>query len=184
MADRAGHSDAEGAAAPRRRVFFALWPDAATRAALFKATRAAVRDGGGRPTPARNLHVTLAFLGPVTEGMLAELSALGPLPSPAFDLELDRLGYWERAQILWVGPGHVPPPLASLEAALWQRLVALGFARDPRPYFPHVTIARKAQAARGVVRAVTWPVRGFALVESRPGPRSSRYELLASWRFE
>jgi hypothetical protein len=33
----------------RHRVFFALWPDDATRAAISRATRAAVGSSGGRP---------------------------------------------------------------------------------------------------------------------------------------
>src|SRR5690606_7943609 len=46
-----------------RRIFFALWPDDATRGAIERACRQAVRRSGGRPTAKRNLHLTVAFLG-------------------------------------------------------------------------------------------------------------------------
>jgi len=171
------------AGAHRHRVFFALWPDDLVRESITRATRTAVRQCGGRPTPRANLHVTLAFLGPLTPEDLAKVLALTPPPVAPFELVLDRLGLWERAQVLWIGPTGIPQPLTRLEQALWTALVALGFQREPRPYRPHVTIARKAQAARGAVAAVAWRVDGIALVESRPGPRRSRYDVLKSWRF-
>lgn len=171
------------APAARRRVFFALWPDERTRLAIIRATRAAVRHCGGRPTPRNNLHVTLAFLGPVTETDLARLRALEPPATAPFELVLDRLGLWPCAQVLWMAPTGVPPPLLALERGLWDRLVGLGFERDPRPYLAHVTVARKAQAACGGADPIRWPVGGIALVESKPGPRSPRYEVLESWDF-
>jgi len=50
-----------------RRLFFALWPDEATREQLAHITRKAVRGSGGRPIPVENLHSTLVFLGSVPE---------------------------------------------------------------------------------------------------------------------
>jgi len=166
---------------PRRRVFFALWPDATTRRAIHRATRMAVRHCGGKPTPQDNLHITLAFLGPLTREDLARVERLEPPAVGRFELVLDRLGYWERAQVLWLAPAEIPPVLMELERRLWDRLVAMGFERERRPYLPHVTIARKAQAARGTVAPVSWPVATVALVESKTGPRNSRYEVLRSW---
>jgi 2'-5' RNA ligase len=168
---------------PRRRVFFALWPDAATRRAIVRATRDVVRHCGGRPTPDANLHATLAFLGPITAADLAKVLAAVPPPAAPFDLVLDRLGLWERSQVLWVAPAETPEPLLRLEREVWDLLVELGFARERRAYLPHVTVARKAQAARGTVTPVHWPVDGIALVESKTGPRSPRYEVLKSWAF-
>ena len=167
----------------RRRVFFALWPDEVTRTAITRATRDPVRHCGGKPTPVANLHITLAFLGPITESDLAKLVALVPPPAAPFELVLDRLKLWERAHVLWVGPSATPEALITLERELWDRLVALGFTRERRPYVPHVTLARKAQAARGTVSPVAWRINGISLVESKTGPRSARYTVLKSWPF-
>ncbi|NIW23299.1 MAG: RNA 2',3'-cyclic phosphodiesterase [Gammaproteobacteria bacterium] len=174
------------AAAPRparRRVFFALWPDDETRQALSRATRGAVRQCGGKPTPIENLHATLAFLGPITPDDLANVEALTPPASEPFEIVLDRLKHWERSSVLWIGPTDVPMALLTLERELWDRLVDLGFSRERRPYVPHVTLARKAQAARGSVSPVPWRIDGIALVESKTGPRNSRYTVLKSWQF-
>ncbi|NNC65868.1 MAG: RNA 2',3'-cyclic phosphodiesterase [Gammaproteobacteria bacterium] len=168
----------------RRRVFFALWPDDTTRTAIACATRDAVRHCGGKPTPVENLHVTLAFLGPITPVDLAKVEALTPPASAPFELVLDRIYLWQRAQIFWIGPNTIPEPLLTLEHALWDSLVDLGFRRERRPYVPHVTLARKAQIARGTVSPVPWRVEGISLVESKTGPRSSRYTVLKSWPFD
>lgn len=51
-----------------RRLFFALWPDAAMREELAAVARDAVRSArGARPVALESLHVTLAFLGAVPE---------------------------------------------------------------------------------------------------------------------
>jgi 2'-5' RNA ligase len=172
---------APAAPAPRRRIFFALWPDATTRRAIVRATRGAVRRCGGKPTPEANLHVTLAFLGPVDTETLGTVEALVPPPVAPFALVLDRLGLWERAQILWLAPSEPPPVLAALERGLWDRLEALGFTPDPRTYHAHITLARKAQAAHATVARIVWPVASVALVESKTGPRHSRYTVLKTW---
>ena len=182
MAESVSGNDAVGRP-PRRRVFFALWPDDDTRNAVLRATRSAVGQCGGKPAPAANLHVTLAFLGPITPADLAKVEALTPPSSAPFELVLDRLGLWERAHVLWAGPSAVPDALLTLERELWDRLVNLGFERERRPYVPHVTLARKAQAARGALSPVPWRIDGIALVESKTGPRNSRYTVLKSWPF-
>ena len=167
----------------RRRLFFALWPDATTRQAITRATRRAVRASGGKPTPAANLHVTLAFLGPVAAEDLVRVEAVEPPACEPFEPVLDRLGHWDRARVLWLGPSEAPVALRSLERDLWDRLVALGFERERKPYLPHVTLARKARSDDGDIEPVVWRVDGIALVESQTGPRHSRYTVTRSWPF-
>ena len=168
----------------RRRVFFALWPPETVRWDLLRSTRAAVRRSGGPGTPAGNLHITLAFLGPLTEADLATVVRVPPIPSTAFTIELDKLGYWSRSRVLWLGATRVPGELVQLERNLWDALVAVGFERERRPYHPHVTIARKARSVETPVQSVVWPVSKLGLVESRPGTRHSVYEVLREWAFD
>ena len=167
----------------RRRVFFALWPDESVRRQVVCTTRSAVRRSGGRATPPGNLHITLAFLGPLTEADLARAVRVPPVASPAFPIVLDRLGFWEGSRVLWIGPSQIPAVLTRLEAVLWDALTAVGFERERRPYRPHVTLARKAGRVEQAVAPVTWPVAELALVESRPGGRRSVYHALRTWPF-
>ena len=168
----------------RRRIFFALWPDAETRRALVRATHSAVRRSGGRATPPENLHVTLAFLGPVTEALLERVRRVPPLLSPHFELIFDRLAFWRGSRALWVSPRLVPHAMVALEANLWERLVEVGFERERRSYQPHITMARKAKGVDDGVLAVSWLVSELALVESKPGGQHPVYDTLHVWPFK
>ena len=129
----------------RRRVFFALWPQETIRRELLRATRTAVRRSGGRGTPPGNLHITLAFLGPLTEVDLAAAVRVPPIPSREFTIELDKLGYWPRSRVLWLGASQTPAELVQLERDLWDALVSVGFQRERRPYNPHVDAGAQGQ---------------------------------------
>ena len=165
----------------RRRVFFALWPDDATRSAISRASRRVVRLSGGRPTAKRNLHVTVAFLGMLDVAQLARASRVPPIPVGPFELELDRLGHFQGPRVLWLGPTAVPEALTVLERRLWEGLEREGFEREPRVYRPHLTLARRARSVEEAVAPVRWTIESLTLVESVPLPRNVHYEPLEQW---
>jgi 2'-5' RNA ligase len=162
-------------------VFFALWPDAATRGAISRATRAAVQASGGRPIAKDRLHLTVAFLGELTPAGLAVARSVPPLPVGAFELTLDTVGVWPESRILWLAPANPPEALGELEATLWERLAEHGFRSEERVYRPHVTLARRARALEALVEPVSWAVGELALVESFPDGRGVHYEVLERW---
>lgn len=165
-----------------RRLFFALWPDEATRAALYRATRATARHSGGKPVAPGHLHLTLLFLGNVPDERLeAVATAAGALRVPPFELSLDRYGWFEAAQVLWLGCREPPPELRPLAGELAHLMTEVaGLRPDPRPFHPHVTLARKVRnpPELDAPRSVAWPVRGFALVESVTDPGGATYSVL------
>lgn len=166
------------------RLFFAIWPDEAARAALVHATRKAVRGSGGRPIPVANLHSTLVFLGAVAEEQLPQLTAVAAgLGSPSFELLFDRLEHWPRPAILCAACSQPPPAAVELASTLGKLLLKQGFAPDAKPFRPHVTLARKVMKphAVGALQPIAWPVNGIALVESVTAPEGSRYTVLGSW---
>jgi 2'-5' RNA ligase len=176
-------ADAEEVAQPpsSRRVFFALWPDAAVRSQLVRATREPVRLSGGRPTPKDRLHVTVAFLGSLTEAGLTVARGVPPIGVGAFDFVLDRLGAFANGGILWIDARSVPPALTELERRLWEELESIGFIRAERIYRPHVTLARRARPVEAEVPPVEWRVTELALVESLPDGAKVHYEVLETW---
>ncbi|MGH8273453.1 MAG: RNA 2',3'-cyclic phosphodiesterase [Gammaproteobacteria bacterium] len=166
-----------------RRLFFALWPDAATRSAIRRTTRQAVRQVGGRPVPAENYHLTLAFLGAQPEVRIpALLEAAAGVAPPRGELSLDRLGCFSRARVLWLGPERTPSGLRRDAHALWDALAPLGVARERRPFAAHLTLARKiACPPEAQIRPILWRYAGFILAESVTDPRGARYTVIAKW---
>lgn len=167
----------------RRRVFFAIWPDEKTRGALTRATRSVVNRCGGRAISPSNLHVTLAFIGSVTETFLMHIQQIPPFASPGFELVFDRLGFWSGPRVLWTSPSQIPTALIELELVLWNRLAGIGFERQKSSYRPHVTLARRAKFIEESISPVSWSVSGLALVESKLDGRYPTYEVLEAWPF-
>ena len=161
------------------RLFLAVWPDAAARAQL-----ATYRDGwrwplGARPVDDDKLHLTLHFIGAFERSRIAALAgALASVAALATQLRADRPEVWRGG--IAVLRLHDDAQLFALHGALGDLLSAEGVALDPRPFAPHVTLARRARHGTppAAPADVHWPVRGFALVESIHAP-SARYEILA-----
>ncbi|MDO8293925.1 MAG: RNA 2',3'-cyclic phosphodiesterase [Gallionella sp.] len=171
-------------AAQKLRVFFALWPDAETASHLAALGENLVGGCGGRVMPAANLHMTLAFIGAVTPAQIERLVALAAgVRCEAFDLRLDRLGFWPQGGILWAGCRQAPSCQRRLFAELASGVRAAGFTLDARTPVPHVTLARRARCA-SLPRLGTplgWRADEFALVESIAQPVGVRYRVLETF---
>lgn len=173
-------------AEPTRRLFFALWPDAAARAAMAALAKERISTSARR-VAADNLHITLAFPGNVTAGVQACLEAAADRLSGApFELAIDRLGYWPGPRIIWAAPSVTPPELWSLAAELRGVLAGCGLEPENRPYQAHITLVRKVSRALPVTRVtpIPWSIRDFCLVESVSDPDGVRYRVLRNWSLE
>lgn len=166
------------------RLFFALWPDPVLRDTLYKVTRNAVRASGGKPVPPENFHITLAFLGSLSpdEAKQAREGA-ADVQGRSFDLILDRFGFWPEPRVVWLGASQAPAAGRRLGADLITALAARGLKPDPKPFIPHLTLARKVAKPGdlGSVQPIRWAVEGFALVRSVTDPAGSRYSVLQTW---
>lgn len=165
------------------RLFYALWPDDATRAALIRLQAALP----GRITPPEDLHLTLAFLGSQPAATLpARQALLTELPAAAMTLRLDYLGFFPKNGIVWSGIQQPPPALAALRQTLLAALAQQGVGLDQSAHFkPHVTLARDALAtvAAADMAPILWRADHIALVQSSTGS-TPRYRLLASRRLQ
>ena len=170
--------------AERMRVFFALWPDAATAAALHARGRTLRAECGGRLMRRETVHMTLAFLGDVPASRLAVLEEVaGALHAERFVLELDRVGGWHGHRVLWAGCETVPAALQALAAELGARLRAAGFELEARAFNPHVTLVRNALRSPRQTEAplLRWPVASFVLVASERYADGAHYRVLERW---
>jgi len=166
-----------------RRLFFALWPDDASRRALAAEAERLAPQCGGYPLPAENMHITLAFLGGVDASRLEALVDL-TRAWPTLDGEwtLDRLGHFPQPRIVWAGSRTPNAELTTLNAELWRALGRHGFTSPQREFTPHVSLVRQADHAATVSRLSTrirWRFDHLALVESQLGGGGSHYRTLA-----
>lgn len=187
---------AEGAGEPlppaTARVFFALWPPARVADELGRIARQAADRFGGRAIRPEAIHLTLAFLGEVSEDCLPALAdAARSVQAAPFDLILDRLGYWRRNQLLWAGCEASPVALDDLHRELQAVLAGAGLpsGHEPRRFKPHITLVRKLpwRGDRAGVADVTpigpvhWPCGQFALVRSQLSAEGSSYKIIGEF---
>jgi RNA 2',3'-cyclic 3'-phosphodiesterase len=161
--------------------------------------RPVVRDAGPglRPVPAKNFHLTLAFLGAVPLSRLDALSEVAaqcaqefasrnpPSPqSPPIELTLDTLEHWRKPQILCATASQTPPSAIALAESLQRALTAQGFTPDLKPFRAHATLARKVRHVTRELRIepVRWRFREFHLVESHAATaQTSIYSTREKW---
>jgi 2'-5' RNA ligase len=167
------------APAKHPRLFYAVWPDPATRQQLKQWQRQVQ----GRNTHIDDFHLTLAFLGERPPELLPVLKDI-LLALPALDATfvLNRFGYFEHHKIAWAGMTQPPPELFQLQAGLMHALEQHGITTNHEPiYTPHVTLARKAAAPQADSFApIAWHAHTIALAQSGSGEHGAKYEILYS----
>lgn len=168
-----------------RRLFFALWPSSAEQEAFEQLLRPYVLACGGRAIPARNLHVTLAFLGQVSEPRLEvakqcadRLGSCGRV-----DLQFHRVEVWKRSRVLSLVPLATPPKLSELVERLKFNLLSEHFETRQEEYRPHMTLARDAKKRidEALPDSIAWSTTQFVLVQSETTASGSNYTILHYW---
>ena len=148
---------------------------------------------------ADNLHLTLKFLGGIAQTRVEALSnaasrAAGSIQP--FGLTLEGAGAFPPrgvARVLWLGINDSSGALARLQNNLEGECAAAGFAREERPFHPHLTLARirAPQGARELARlhretgfaAIEFPVTELVLMRSDLGAGGSRYTEISRHEF-
>lgn len=168
------------APATAARLFVALWPGPAVRRALAGCRDRQAWPAGARPTADRQLHLTLHFIGAVPAGRVGEVAAALAVPSAAFELTLDRIEAWPRGLVVCC-PAAIPTAMQHLHAELAGALRQLALPVEPRPFRPHVTLARRASPCPPLTQPgpLRWPVHDHVLVQSIAG---APYRVLRRYR--
>jgi 2'-5' RNA ligase len=169
-----------------QRLFFGLWPSAATADEIMAWALDAHALCGGRMMQAEALHMTLAFLGNTPEDKVHELVQAAPgWTVPVGTLQLKRFGRFAGPRVVWAGPssedGERVPWLDDAYASLWSHLEGAGWERPASVFRPHVSLLRKAGPCELDVLsrpALSWTPEQCVLVASRPAEGGSRYEIL------
>lgn len=106
--------------------------------------------GSGNFTLADNLHLTLKFLGETPPHRIMDIEeAMRRAVGEPLKLEL-RGAKAFRSGIVSAEVGGDIPALSSLVSRLEDALHTAGFAKEQRPYRPHITLVREWRAAPGL----------------------------------
>jgi 2'-5' RNA ligase len=111
-------------------------------------------------------------------------AALENLKVPTLWLTLDRFGYWPKSRILWLGTNRTPEMLAGLVDDLHHHLKACGFTPEQRPFYTHITLARKFPSIVSlphIEEPLNWQANCVSLVESINQVKGVHYKVLQRW---
>jgi RNA 2',3'-cyclic 3'-phosphodiesterase len=186
------------------RLFVALQIPAEVREALSKLVSelCQIASSSGRDKPKwvkpENHHVTLKFIG---ETPAAKLDAIRETLSAVrsgqqVTLGFRGLGFFpneKQPRIFWAGM-RTSQNLQTLAADVDQSLEKMGFARETRPFAPHLTLARfeppgiaenlRIAIQKDMVREFgSCTANEFHLIESKLNPSGAEYTSLQTFRF-
>jgi 2'-5' RNA ligase len=125
---------------------------------------------GRRTSPPEQWHVTLAFLGEVSnpeilyDGLRAAASR-----TPPFELHLAGGGAFNAARVAWAGLGGDLDGLAVLASEAQQACRDAGIALEHRRFRPHLTVGKTGRVDPALLsdyRGPPWQVREIELVHS------------------
>ena len=164
-----------------QRLFLALWPDEGVQRQLLAQANQWVWPSGCVPYLPADWHVTLHFIGQVDADRVEGIAAGAAVPFQPFELLLNQPGLWPHGLAVLLAT-DVPMPLRALYDRLGDALHRLDLPVETRPYLPHVTLARRAEAAipPTALAPVVWSVRSFALVIST-GDKGQRYRVIRQY---
>ncbi len=165
------------------RLFFALWPKDDTRNQIDEVA-SQFKQQNIKPVKKSSLHITLEFLGEVSaEDREALIEKINKLELEPFEIELTKIGWWRKPQILWIGTMHIPKELTRLVKSIKKCVKKQGLTTDKREYQPHVTIARKVKEVIIPNKAlhIPWQVNSFVLVVSKANESGAEYQVIQEW---
>lgn len=119
------------------------------------------------------IHLTLKFLGNIPSKRVAEITeaieeaAQGVSP---FHLEISGTGVFpnlRQVRVFWVGIGGELDKLSRLQQNIDSALAALGFAKEERPFVPHLTLARIREGASSSERRSFGELVGSIIFEDK-----------------
>jgi RNA 2',3'-cyclic 3'-phosphodiesterase len=140
-----------------------------------------------------NLHLSLKFLGSIeaeAAEAVGDVVARGLVARQPFEVKAVGMGAFpdeDRPRVLWVGLVDESGALAALQADVERWMEALGFARETRPFAPHLTLGRVKEGHGPVAEALqphretgfgTSTIREVTLYESKLRAKGAEYVVL------
>jgi 2'-5' RNA ligase len=105
-----------------------------------------------RWVPAKNIHLTLKFLGEVSSNnleLLVKILQSEITRQRCFEIQVSELGAFpsiHRPRVIWVGV-QAPPALLALQRSVEVETIRLGYSAEERPFSAHLTLGRVSHNA-------------------------------------
>lgn len=155
---------------------------------------------GVRWVDPQGIHLTLKFLGNIDAGLVdavQQAMALASVDSSRFSLHLSGLGVFpnvRQPRVLWAGVNGDLESLGILQERVDQELSRLGFAKERRPFNPHLTLGRVRDGTPPNLRqqigttmgntqltgGEAWEATEIHLIRSTITPQGARYTSMGS----
>lgn len=146
-----------------------------------------------------SIHLTLKFLGNISPQKVAKITGVMEQASQgigSFQLEVTEVGAFpnlRQPRVLWIGIKGEIDKLVAWQKRIDDGLIPLGFARETRPFTPHLTLARlregcspgdkrefgEAVAKTPVEASYKFNVTSLSLMKSQLLPGGAVYSRLA-----
>ncbi|MFH0983460.1 MAG: RNA 2',3'-cyclic phosphodiesterase [Planctomycetota bacterium] len=182
------------------RLFVAIELSAEVKAALRDTQRAlAAFDRAVRWVNSDQMHLTLKFLGEVPDGRVEEICATTASvagTSSAFEMLVGGCGCFPpkgTVRVVWVGVDEPRGLLATCSTLCEAEYEKIGFAREHRPFSPHLTLGRVREdrtggklreAVSGVhVASCRQGANELCVVQSTLTPHGAKYAVVSRHPF-
>lgn len=179
------------------RLFVGIPVAAATVLALQELTSGLhAGEDGLRWLPPESWHITLQFLGETSDERFACLrDSLQAIKARRLTIDFAGITTFERVGVVAVAVASTGD-LVALHRCVTQATARCGFVAEPRPYAPHLTLARARRGVRlrshhSLQRAMRsrialpgYTAHEILLYQSHPGTGGARYEVRARFPLE
>lgn len=187
------------------RVFIAIDIDDKIRKAIADLqkqliAKVDVKKGDVKWVEPNNIHLTLKFLGEISDEQVAEVSEITKTVADAhqkFTLEIESSGSFggRSAKVVWVGTGKGTDALLALQKDLDDLLAQAGFPKEEREFSSHLTLCRVNHPIAGVklgeaskqfshLTLGSIAADAICIYQSKLTPAGPIYTLLASFKLE
>jgi len=132
------------------------------------------------------IHLTLKFLGSIAAAKTSDITSAmeeAARDIAPFPLEVKGVGVFpnfKRVRVVWVGVEGDILQLKLLQQRIESSLVPLGFARESRPFTPHLTLARVREKGSSIEQQNFGQVIASASFESAHHFTVNRINLMRS----
>lgn len=168
----------------KHRLFFALWPSPQVRASIVETAHPVLHELTGRLIPPEQLHITLHFIGSVTdETRICMDRAARCIKTKPFSITLSHFNFFSRAKVFYMGCNAIPTELRHLHQTLGEALGDCSYQQDEPEYTPHVSLLRKLKARQveSFKFSINWQVDEFVLVESSGTANGVGYNIIETY---